>query len=41
MDDIRDLKELQLDALREVENIGAVGSGHAERVIRRGTCLWT
>ncbi|HWO88012.1 MAG TPA: chemotaxis protein CheC [Gemmatimonadales bacterium] len=26
MDDIRDLKELQLDALREVENIGA---GHA------------
>lgn len=34
MDDIRDLKELQLDALREVENIGA---GHAATALSQMT----
>jgi chemotaxis protein CheC len=34
MDDIRDLKELQLDALREVENIGA---GHAATALSQLT----
>ncbi len=34
MDDIRDLKELQLDALREVENIGA---GHAATALSQIT----
>lgn len=34
MDDIRDLKELQLDALKEVENIGA---GHAATALSQMT----
>ncbi|MDO8667173.1 MAG: chemotaxis protein CheC, partial [Gemmatimonadales bacterium] len=34
MDDIRDLKELQLDALKEVENIGA---GHAATALSQLT----
>ena len=34
MDDIRDLKDLQLDALREVENIGA---GHAATALSQMT----
>jgi chemotaxis protein CheC len=34
MDDIRDLRELQLDALREVENIGA---GHAATALSQMT----
>ena len=34
MDDIRDLKTLQLDALREVENIGA---GHAATALSQMT----
>jgi len=34
MDDIRDLKELQLDALREVENVGA---GHAATALSQMT----
>jgi chemotaxis protein CheC len=34
MDDIRDLKELQLDALREIENIGA---GHAATALSQMT----